>query len=616
MARVSLNCSCGWNFFIPGSTPGHEVTCPSCGQTVRIPGRKPGQKVPVTAGEIAAEKQRQQTMIKLMVGVGVMVVVVAGGIVAFTMGGEPPPDPNAIAANRDDQLTGLGGGRGTTKKVARDPLLDAPPPPPPPPPAAKYNAAQIDELRRGIMNSVWMSNMTAIVSELMRYRNLTNEWAQFQAEMALHDSRIKHNLTELSSVGEKMSVEVYLAQGDQFLGFAQRDYTTVKAGDAAAHLAFWLKNWVAGQQTEQVNIQRGDKKMTLFLQFPEATKELLQLLRHPALELEGTGGDLNTGIVLAIPADLLKDINGRFEGLPAGYRSYLVPAEGKRLDQLLLARKGTQDDIDWLRSRIVGEALPSFQREADTVRSKVLELEPKLKENIASDVIYRKNGTKFEGQILSETPERVKIKGIYGAVEISKEDILKIEKGKGAATEFPAKYAEAKGNLEKLVPLLAWCTEKNIKREREFVGYVILTLDGSNEKARTAVGLGRPPIGQVVTPPKYPAPSVSASTMEGVDKAVEAIANDVTARTPIFTDVVLEMRRRTETLTTTASPFAPEKSAKGVQIIGNPLTFRPGEMTTSQALDIGSWWGALNPEDRRQFAKYFGLWCAYTRAKK
>lgn len=615
MARVSLNCSCGWNFFIPGSTPGHEVACPSCGQTVRIPGRKPGQDVPLTAGAIAAEKQRQQKMIKLMVGVGALVVVAAVTIILFSMGSEPPPDPNALADGADQGLTGLGAPRGA-RKAMRDPILDAPPPPPPPPPPALYNAAQIEELRRGVMSNIWLTNMTAIMSECMRYRNLTNEWAQFQAEIATYDGKIKYNLGELAKVGEKMSLEPYLAQGDQFLGFALRDFTTAKAGEAALHLQRWLKNWVSGPQLEQVNIQRGDKKMTLYLQFPEATKELLQLLRHPFLELEGNPDAGAPGIVLAIPADVLKDITGRFESLPAGYRGYLPPADGKRLEQLLLARKGAQEDLDWLQTRILGEALPSFQREADLVRSKVLELEPKLKENVASDVIYRKNGTKFEGQIIAETAERVKIKGLYGAVEISREDILKIEKGKGAATEFPARFAEAKGKLEKLAPLLAWCAEKNIKREREYVAYVILTLDASNEKARNAVGLARPTItGQVVEPPKYPA-TTGQPTMEGVDKAVEAIANDVTSRSKVFTDVVTEMRRRTETLTTTSVPYAPENAARAVTIIGNPLTFRPGELSTTQLLEIGSWWGALSPQDRRQFAKYYGLWCAFTRGQK
>ncbi len=43
MARIALNCSCSWNFFIPGSTTGFEVVGPSCGHSVRIPGRPPGK---------------------------------------------------------------------------------------------------------------------------------------------------------------------------------------------------------------------------------------------------------------------------------------------------------------------------------------------------------------------------------------------------------------------------------------------------------------------------------------------------------------------------------------------------------------------------------------------
>jgi hypothetical protein len=212
----------------------------------------------------------------------------------------------------------------------------------------------------------------------------------------------------------------------------------------------------------------------------------------------------------------------------------------------------------------------------------------------------------------------VKIKSRFGAVQIPREEIEKIEKGKGAALEFPAKYADAKGKLEKLAPLLAWCTEKNLKLEKEYVGYVILTLEASNEKARTAVGLGRPlisGIGSPLPPPKYPGTDATPK-LESVEKTVELIANDVTQRTQVFSDIVAEMRRRTETLTTTNPPFAPEKSAKGVAIIGNPLLFKVNDWNTPTAMELGGWWSKLSSEDRRQFAKYYGLWCAYTRAQK
>lgn len=618
MARIALNCSCGWNFFIPGSTPGHEVNCPSCAQTVRIPGRKPGQDVPLTAGAIAAEKQRQQKMIRLIIVGGIAVVIVAGIILAFSLGGSAPvdagagagvvkeKDPFAISTKPGKSTGSAGGGAGS---------IDLPPPPPPTPPL--YTSAQVQELRHGVYSGVWMINMTTLISECMRFRNLTNEWAQLQADVANHDTKIKYNLGELAKVGEKVALESYLAQGDQILGFAQRDFTAMKPGEAAQVLNLWINNWRAGPALEQVNIQRGEKRMTLYLEFPEETKELLSLIRYPALQMEGTPDSGVVTALVAIPADLLRDVNGGFDALPPGYRSYLNPSDRKKLEELIKSKKGSSDDIDWLKTRIRDEAIPSFQREADTIRSKVLELEPKLKENVASDVIYRKAGSKVEGQIVQETPEYVKVRGRGITVSIPRDEIQKIEKGKGAATEFPGRFAAAKGNLEKLADLLAWCTEKALRLEKEYVAYNILTLDASNDKARTAVGLGRPSMtpGQAAPPPKYPSIEGTAR-IDNIDRAVEVIATDVTSRIQVFGDVVTEMRRRTESLTTSVPPMTPDKSVKGAAVIGNPLNFKPSELTVPTALEIGSWWSTLSPEDRRQFAKYFGLWCAYTRGLK
>jgi hypothetical protein len=93
MARISLNCSCSWNFFIPGTTTGHEVTCPSCGQSVRIPGRKPGQDVARSPGEIAAESQRRQGMARMAILTMAGSVVV--GVALFGYWAVQKPSPTA-----------------------------------------------------------------------------------------------------------------------------------------------------------------------------------------------------------------------------------------------------------------------------------------------------------------------------------------------------------------------------------------------------------------------------------------------------------------------------------------------------------------------------------------
>jgi hypothetical protein len=456
--------------------------------------------------------------------------------------------------------------------------------------------------------------MTAILSECARFRGLTNEWAQFQADIAIYEGRIKQNLVDLAKVGEKVVVEAYMAQGDQILRFAQKDLTTMKAADAGQVIAVWASNWTPGVALEKVDLMRAGTGMTLYLQFPEISTELLTLLRNPAIQPGTSAEAAGVEFMATLPAELLKDVNDRFSALPKGYRNLLLPDDRKRLDDLTASRKGTLEDVDWIKTRILSESLPTFQREAEQVRSKLLELEPRLKENAATDVIIRKNGSKVEGQIVETTDAFVRIKSRFGSVPIPKEEIAKVEKGKGSAAEFPAKYAEAKDSIDKLATLLAWCTDKNLKVEKDYVAYTILSIDPSHEKARTTIGWSRPVIGAVS--PRTPGAEDAPKTAPAVEKEMANIATEVTSRLTAFTDVITEMRRKTEKMTVAQLPLVPEKASKGLGFIQNPLTFDPSKLPATSLAEIGTWWSGLALEDRKQFAAYYGLWCAALRARK
>jgi len=584
MARIALNCTCGWNFFLPSTTPGHEVACPSCGQNVRIPGRKPGDAVPTSAGAIAAGIQQKQRTIKMLIGVGVLVLIVAGVLVFLSSGGPPPPPPPS--ASNEPRSTPR---TPTPRPAAPDARPTAPQPPPETP---LFTADQLESFRRDITTNIWLTNMSGVVSECARFRNFTNEWAQLQADMARFDTKIKHDLGELARAGQKFPVEPYLQAGDQFIGFVDKDLASLKASDAAAFIRRWLKDWTASPNQSQVNVQRGDSKLTIYIQFPEETKELLSLLRYPFLLSDpdpGLPGVPGSGAAetLGIPADLLKDIQGRFDALTPGYRNWMTPNDRKRLGDLTQNKKGLQEDIDWLRSRILGEVLPAFEQESIMIRAKIQTIEPKLAQGVPSDRLIFVDGRKpVECEVLLANDEIVKVKIRNNGVTYKKEEILRIEKGKGAATEFPARYSEAKGSPDKLGPLL--------------------TIDAANDGARAAVGMDRA-VGATT-------PGLSPKISEDFpERKIDAIAGEVTTQYKVFADVVNEMRRRTESLTTRNSPLAPAKSIKGTSVIGNPLTFKPAELTVPQSIEIGTWWGGLNPDDRRDFARYYGLWCAYTR---
>jgi hypothetical protein len=356
--------------------------------------------VPRTAGEIAARIQRRAATIRLLAGLGL--VVAAAAFFVLRRGALPVLEPAGIPSTSDSPFRTDASPRAPRKS----PVTAGDPSPRPIP----VSSSRMQELRRRVHENVWLVNMASVLSECLRYRNLAREWSQLQSAVAAYESRIKADLDELAAANETVVLEPYFSSGDRIVGFSQRDFTTLKRREAAQVLHAWMNNWRAGAALEQVQILRESRRMTLYLQFPEDTKELLVLLRHPALQLE------------ALP------------------------------------------------DRDPGPAVPA------------LEVDP-------------------------------------------------------------------------------------------------------------------------------------AAKPEPVSRTVELIANEVTSQSDVFSDVVTEMRRRTELLTTSTVPIWPDESVRGIALIGNPLTFKPGELTTAAVLEISTWWSSLSHQERIRFATYFGLWCAYTRAQ-
>jgi hypothetical protein len=629
MPRIALNCRCGWNFFIPDSTQGSEVPCPSCGEGVRVPGRKPGQQA-MAPGLLAAAKARQQQMTRLLIGVGAAIVVVGVVLVIVLMSGGSSDDAADAGPRPNYGIGGMGessrsssagdasSGRTPEKRVTSP--KDSP----------RLTDFQVADHKRGIEHNVWLLNVAGVASEVLRLRgSFVNEYERLQSHMAGLEGKIQHSLNELATNGEKMALEPYMLPQDRILTFSQKDLTGMKPLDAAALLNDWLGRFKAGL-LEQVVVQRGPSKLTLYFHFKEETKELLQMARLPMNAVADAGSNptalpspseikdpppaADAG-PLPLPDALVKQITSGFDGLPPGYRQILPADDRQRVDTLLKSGKGTAEDVEYLKTRVAGDLLSKCEQEAALCRAKVAELEAKAKEQTSVDTILFKDGRKVEGKVEEETEEHVKIKSRFGSVKVLKADIQRIDRGKGAGVQFPDKYKEAAGKVDKLQALLAWCKENNLRLERELVAYVILTLDASNDRARTEAGLPRvlgAAGGTFKAAPGSDAPLRAQN--DAVVKAVDGIAADVLRRHSIFTDVVTEMRRLTESFRYSLPATVPAKSNRVAALIGgNPLTFQPNDLTVQAAMEIGNWWGALGADDRKDFARYFGLACAYQR---
>lgn len=615
MARISITCGCGWNFFISEATLGWQIACPSCGTMVPIPGRKPGQ-APESHAEIArARDQKKKAVILSGAAVAVLAIV---GTVFLLMGGEAPK-PGREARKAGDRGSSPSSPAGAAPVKVNIVETKAPPPKPPlpadgqPAPAA----VTISSLRQEADRLVTFMNMTGIVAELLRLQGRAEAFERLKNRQSDYESRLKNAVERLFDRGEKYPVPAHISPGDRMIFFAEKDLVKLGQKEAVEHVDRWLRAFMPGCMT-QCDVVRGPDTLHITLFFPEQNSEILSIMKEAAIvpgEPPVPGASVSAAAppppaplpeVVPLPEDLAQSIRQKFSALPAGYRQFIPVDDRERMDRLLkTTTKVFKDDVEFLRGRILGEVLATFEAEHLQFQEKARELEDKTRDLGGTDVVHFKDGRKIEGKVEEETEEFVKIKSRFGSVKVPRGDIQKIDRGKGAASEFPERFKKAQGKADELTLLMAWCKEKNLPVHKEFVCNLILALDPLNDRARAEINVPRP-LAKLLQP-------TPQDTNESVSRKIESIAAETTARTAVLDEVASEMRRQTERMKYTAAVPPPDRFSQAATLIQDPIQFRTSTLKPDAAVILNRWWDGLSPEERRQFAHFFGLWCAYVR---
>ncbi len=619
MARISLKCGCGWNFFVPGSTQGHEAACPNCGNAVGIPGRKAtggGAKAP---GVIAAEMQARQKQVLLLISIAAAVVLVA--VVLLMMGGrstppEPAPSPEPVSKFK------------VTPKLPTTPGTSSPRPDAEVPDYKKPETekgpnteALAEGHRQSISALVARLNMAGVALESLRLRGHAEAVSALQENMKAWQATIDEKIAKLLELGVPYPVPLHVQPGDRLIAFGQKDFASISASKIDQELLSpWLRTFKAELPLEQAVFLRGTQRIELYLSFKQATEDLQQLSRLPdsigpgrypeAAAFEGTPG-------APLPETLLKEVETRFQAIPAGYRQLLPFAEVQRLDQILKHKMGSPEDLGFLQGRILSEALPGFEREVAIIKAKIAELQQKAKEPIAVDVVFMKDGRRLEGRVVQQPAGGIRLQMKLGNLPLKEEDILRIELGKGAGAEFPNELKKTPSTPAGLSGLLGWCQGKNLKVEAEYVAALLVSMDPLHEAARKLAGLpARPATKAAGTAGPGPGSPGATSPAAGGDsplKAMDLLAAEVLAKNPPFGDVIERMRSGSIGVTVSSAPSPAPRAGRAVQLIQDPLTFSLSNLDAAAALEIGQWWGSFSPDDRREFARFYGLWCAHRR---
>jgi hypothetical protein len=85
------------------------------------------------------------------------------------------------------------------------------------------------------------------------------------------------------------------------------------------------------------------------------------------------------------------------------------------------------------------------------------------------------------------------------------------------------------------------------------------------------------------------------------------------AQNDVLLDALADMRRRSDGLVYPREFLMPSRFSDVASRLKDPLAPDWNGMTRDQAFRLGSWWGALPPDERREFLTSYGIWCARTR---
>ena len=480
--NTPVRCPCGWTFYVPGVDRG-MATCPSCRSNVSIgaPTARATVPEPVEPDPVPSRPGPNWLNRGLAMMAGVVVLVLAVSL--FVGGRGCGEEPVVVRYWPVDETPA--------------PIRPAPPAVPPTeiaplPPFQR----DIPNLHRALDEAVARSNMAAIVSSVLLHLGRTDDYDTLQARLGAYNVQVRTALEKLAVLGEPVPDPAYCRPGDRLASLGTRALDPKARKEFSEALLSWLRNFKPGVQ-ETCTVFRDPETVQFQMHFPQWTRDLNALSQvvdvvlgmgdHPGVEEKTPVAPVHpTPEVEPIVATLAARINQKLEALPAHYRTAIPALDRERMKRLLAANAAmaTSSDVDFLRLRILGELIPRFEEEVRQILRSVQDLERRLSSASKVDVVHFKDGRRLEGTVEEETEKVVKIRSRLGAVTFPAGTVLRIERGKGAAVEFMTRYAEARGNRERLEALSRWCAGRNLDAQNDLVAWSLLELDPGHPWAR------------------------------------------------------------------------------------------------------------------------------------
>lgn len=477
MARRSIQCSCGADFFIPEVAPS-RLHCPKCGEPVSV-GR--GDAGPVTVREDIREPVKPLPPsnpwypLYILGGAGVLL---AGALVVLIIhftgpDRKPPPsfeDRFEVRPKREPEPVISIREIPSTPKGLPEPSKPAYTPEPAPDVATPLAKAQEIAVH---------ANAVGLVSTLLSLSGRRDEGRDLAAELARDHDAILKTIAPIAERPEVLTLKDYFQTDDVLLSFGAQSLDAARPQPFIELLREWIRSAQPGAMA-MTTVLRGKKVQPLSMWFPEFPAALRRrvLPDAPAVSTKS----------VPLSAPLLAEVQLRTDTLHPFYRQAFPALEMQRMQELLRARSGSSDDEEFLRNRVLAYCA-RCEAERLSFEARTAALESAMATSVTLDTVFYRDGRKVQGQIEEQDETSIRIKGRFGAVTSPMTEVLKIERGDESGAEFRRRYDAARGNPVALTILLTWCRERKLAAAMELTATALLAADPGHDAAWTALGV-------------------------------------------------------------------------------------------------------------------------------
>jgi hypothetical protein len=271
------------------------------------------------------------------------------------------------------------------------------------------------------------------------------------------------------SQGESVIPEV-LEGNDEVLGIEDRDFSRMKPEMSARAITRVISR-IPGGTFLKVRVRRGNER-DVVLYFASAS---------------GTGVAFSQAGYVKITNQFALEVQKQLLTLPP---DQLTDFERKQIEKILGAGEATDEEYSILVRRLSGAASDAGAATArgDSFVRQIERLKGFLPKAPVPEAIIMKDGRRFSGKLLQDTPAAVAVRTVVGDITVAKDDVAQMVTSEDLRAEFKSKLGAGEKYRDALLQLLVWCQEMNMPVHRELVAYTILQTTPNDPFARNAAG--------------------------------------------------------------------------------------------------------------------------------